>query len=671
MENNNNNNNIHLTSVDKPYLKNMPKFNYDIDSSRKTAMDFIRDSAVRHSANYESLPAFNFYGKVISHGEFFNGANIIGNAFLNSGVSKDEVVPMFLLNTPETFMMEYGLNDMGIATEWFNPGVVSKELLHDFLIKNKTKTIAIIDVLYPVAKEAIKGTDVKQVIVTSVLDSFPLSKNLAYQIQVFGLNAIANNPYYKHIIKELDGYLPSERELEAMPASERKHTLKKYQKFLLNLDSYVKKEKIMAKASFYKDENRDERFILYNDFVKKYGEINDRQREGYQEGKVKFIVHTGGTTGPAKRVAMTDLACNSPIYQTTLMPGVDFNYEDSFCQIVPPMVAYSLEGMHVARYYQMYTHLIATYDRKEFPNIMLKTKANHYFTVPSFVKTLIEDPKWAKEDFSFVKSIQHGGEAISAEDDYLVDKIVNGKSRHGYGQNEEFGGVIFNYDMPGVTKKYGTCGFPLAGSDYIIIDKETGEELPYGKDANGNYHIGRFLLSTNASMLGYIGEKPEVNKNTIVYRNGKKYIDTGDEAYIDEEGRLCFWTREQRIIRTQNGKIFVNILEDIINSIPEVLECCVVKSPHPSNVAEASCHIVLREDCFKNLDEVIDKIIKTVEEKTKSMYFYYTPGTYEFRSERLPLTPFGKTAYRELEKENEEEFTENKGKALKKIRIKN
>ena len=160
---NNNNNNIHLTSVDKPYLKNMPKFNYDIDSSRKTAMDFIRDSAVRHSANYESLPAFNFYGKVISHGEFFNGANIIGNAFLNSGVSKDEVVPMFLLNTPETFMMEYGLNDMGIATEWFNPGVVSKELLHDFLIKNKTKTIAIIDVLYPIAKEAIKGTDVKQV----------------------------------------------------------------------------------------------------------------------------------------------------------------------------------------------------------------------------------------------------------------------------------------------------------------------------------------------------------------------------------------------------------------------------------------------------------------------------------------------------------------------------
>lgn len=304
--------------------------------------------------------------------------------------------------------------------------------------------------------------------------------------------------------------------------------------------------------------------------------------------------------------------------------------------------------------------------RNEFPKTMLKTKANHYFAVPSFVKTLVEDPKWATKDFSFVKSVQHGGEEIEAEIDEQVDKILNGRSRHGYGQNEEFGGVIFNYDIPGVPKKYGTCGFPLAGSNYIVIDKFTGEELPYGKDEDGNYHVGEFLLSTDASMLGYIDEAPEVNEKTICYRDGKKYIDTGDEAYIDEEGRLCFVSREERIIRTQNGKIFVKVLENIINNIPEVLECCVVKSPHPSNVAEASCHIVLKEECFnQDIDKIIEKIIKIVEEKTKPMYYYYIPGTYEFRKDRLPLTPFGKTAFRELEQQNALEYEMNNGKALK------
>lgn len=659
-----------ITSIDKPYLSHMPSFNYNSDMAKKTAMEFIRESAINHSPNFMDLKAFNYYGKIINHGQFFHGSNLVGNAFLNSGITKDDVVPLFCLNTPETFMTMYGLNDMGIATEFFNPKVVSKELLHNYLVKNNTKALVIIDLMYPVVKEAIKGTNVKEVIVTSVMDSFPLKKNLAYQIQVFGLNAVLSNPYIKHVLSELEGYMPSERELNELSVDEQRKVLKKYQEILLKVNNYAKNEKIMAKASFYKDNDKDERFILWNDFLKKYGEFDYSRIEHYQDGKIKFIVHTGGTTGPAKRVAMTDLSCNTPIYQTTLMPMTDYNYEDSFCQLCPPMVAYSLEGMHLARYYQMYTHLIATYDRNEFPNIMLKTKANHYFTVPSFLKTLDEDPKWANKDFSFVKSVQHGGEAIEADADERIDKIINGKSRHGFGQNEEFGGVIFNYDIPGIPKKYGTCGFPLAGSDYIIIDKNTKKELPYGKDEYGNYHIGEFLLSTDASMLGYIDEAPEVNEKTIVYRDGKKYIDTGDEAYIDEEGRLCFVSRDERIIRTQNGKIFVNVLENIINSIPEVLECCVVKSPHPNNVAEASCHIVLKSEYFnENLDETIQKIIKIVEEKTKSMYYYYIPGTYEFRSERLPLTPFGKTAFRELEQENATEYEKNNSKALKKVRI--
>ena len=98
----------------------------------------------------------------------------------------------------------------------------------------------------------------------------------------------------------------------------------------------------MAKASFYKDDSRDDRFIQWEDFLKIYGEMNYTRAEGYQDGKVKFIVHTGGTTGPAKRVAMTDLSCNTPIYQTTLMTTTDYNFEDSFCQLCPPMVAYSI-----------------------------------------------------------------------------------------------------------------------------------------------------------------------------------------------------------------------------------------------------------------------------------------------------------------------------------------
>ena len=167
-------------------------------------------------------------------------------------------------------------------------------------------------------------------------------------------------------------------------------------------------------------------------------------------------------------------------------------------------------------------------------------------------------------------------------------------------------------------------------------------------------------------------EHAYLNEKAIIYIDGKKYIDTGDQAYADENGRMWYYTREQRIVRTQSGKIFVNIIEDILNNREEIEECCVVKSPHPTNVSEASCHIVLKEK-YRNLDQkeqekIVEDIILEVEDKTSKMYSYYVPGTYEVRNQPLPLTSFGKVAYRVLEEENEKEYESRGKRPLTKIR---
>ncbi len=111
---------------------------------------------------------------------------------------------------------------------------------------------------------------------------------------------------------------------------------------------------------------------------------------------------------------------------------------------------------------------------------------------------------------------------------------------------------------------------------------------------------------------------------------------------------------------------------EIIKEMEEVEECCVVASPHPEKVKEASCHIVLKHQYRdlkeENLENIISKIISIVEEKTSKMYTYYIPGTYEFRKTELPKTSFGKIDFVKLEKENLREFESNGGKALRKIR---
>ena len=602
------------TSIDKPYYKHFPPFQYDQNVAKKTAYQFIKDSAIQNCDNYAKIPAFNYYGRKIYTDTFFKETEKAGAAFGQIGLGEDEVVSMFCLNTPETFYAMYGLNNIGIATEWFNPSAITVGLLHKHITENNVRIIVITELIYDVVKEAIKNTGIEKVIVISISELFPLYKKILYRLK-------------KNRFKNKKG--------------------NKY---------------------------NDERFIQWKEFIKCYanGEVNAKE---YEEGKTKFIVHTGGTTGPAKRVAMTDYAVNSAVYQVSLMP-IKTDFKDSFCQLIPPIVAFSLEGMHYARYYLMNTHLIVTYDRNEFVDIILKTKANHYFTVPSFVKTLIDNPKLNQKDLSFIKTIMHGGEGIPPEDDKAIDGELqkHGCRTHnwlGFGQNEEFGGFTLNLDIPGKQKAYGSCGIPLFGNDYVILDLKEGHELPYGKNENGEYFIGELCVTGPTIMSGYIGEAESENEKTIITYKGKRYIRTGDQAYIDDDGRLWFYTREQRIIRTQEGKIFANVIEDVLREMPEVSDCCVVKCPHPERVAGASCYIILKDEYIvkERLNAVITKIVSIVEQKTGDMYTYYVPINYEFRDAPFPMTDFGKVDFRKLEDKNEQLFINNNMQSIDKIRV--
>lgn len=660
-----------LLSVDKPYLDLIPQFNYDPNFCKRTTYEMVLNRAHGHY----NIPAMNFYGNITSTLDFIKNTDIVAKCYASMGIGKDDNVSFFGLNTPEIVESLYALNKVGAVSEWFNPNAMTPELLRNHINTNKVKALFVIDIMYPIVKEAIKGTDVQFVVVNSLMDSLPKSKGVLYYLKMFGLDSFTNLDHLKRYKEGIYKRLESVNNLEEK--QQIIEDLNLVEKIVYNVYDYCYKDKIFAKMSFYNDKEKDSRFITWHDFIKNNYDKDMNFKRNYDFEKMSMVIHTGGTTGPIKRIAMNDYAMNSGPYQISLMPNT-FELGDSILQITPPMVAWSLESMHTARYFNMTLNMIASYDRDEFAKIILSTKTNHYFTVPSFVKRIKEDPIIEGKDLSFIKTIFQGGEGIAPEDDKEVDEVLEKggsktKSALGFGQNEEFAGFFINLYMPGVDKVYGTCGIPLAGNDYIIYDLENKKELPYGKDENGNYRIGALLVSGPSTMIGYIGDDEYLNEKTIININGKKYIDTGDLAYADENGRMFYYTREQRIIRTQQGKIFANVIENLLKQLDEIDECCVVKMPDPINVAQASCHIVLKEK-YRNLpieeqEKVIEKIISFVESKTKEMYTYYVPGSYEFRSEKLPLTAFGKTAYKELEKANEKEYEES-GKQLKKIRIK-
>lgn len=662
-------------SIDLPWEKTFSYVNYDKydpDFCRKTPSEMIRSKI----ENHPSWIAYDFYGKQITNLEFQQNCQKGANAYRNLGIKRDDLVFMLCTNTPEMVYSMYGLNDLGSITEWFNPLAISPELLRKYLNDSNVKYVFAIDVMYPVLKEAILGTKVERVIINSVKDSFPLKMNVLYDAQVFGINSLLNTKYFQHEMKKIRELIPSKQELlQTTNLSE----LKKYQMLLMKIKKYADSQKLNLKASYYLDENKDTRFLSWQELMSSYSSKDKIEPVPYEDGKTSFIVHTGGTTGPVKRIAHSDYAINSAIYQASIVP-VNLYEGMSSLHVIPPIVALGLENTHLERYYNMKTHLISTYDKEEFVPFIKKYQPNLLVCVPSFTSKIQDsNPQLQKkDDLSYIKEILQGGEGFPISVDKSVDETLEkhgstATSRLGFGQNEEFGGFTFNLHLDASDKRYGSSGVPLPGNEVIIYDLENDCELPYGKKEDGTYYIGELLVRGATLMQGYYGDDAKENVHSFKIVNGKKYFDTGDQAYLDEDGVLYWVTRNRRIIRTQDGKIFTNVLENIIQNFEEVLECCVVATPHPKIVKQASCHIVLKPE-YQNLSKeeytnLANDIKNRVESATKDMYSYYVPGTYEFRKEKLPYTTYGKVAFTKLEEENRKEYEQNGNQPLRKIRI--
>ena len=84
-------------------------------------------------------------------------------------------------------------------------------------------------------------------------------------------------------------------------------------------------------------------------------------------------------------------------------------------------------------------------------------------------------------------------------------------------------------------------------------------------------------------------------------------------------------------------------MENIIDSVPEVLLSCVIGVDHPLKVQVAKAFIVLR-DGYEPTDEIKLKIREACE---KNLAKYSWPFEYEFRKE-LPKTLVGKVAFKTL-----------------------
>lgn len=210
-------------------------------------------------------------------------------------------------------------------------------------------------------------------------------------------------------------------------------------------------------------------------------------------------------------------------------------------------------------------------DAKTIGEMVSKYKATILISTPTFYASYIR--RCTPEELSSLRYAITGAEKLreslaeAFKEKYGLDLL------EGYGSTEMAPVVSVNIpdvkdrDVRQTGLKPGTVGHPIPGVAAKVVDTDTGETLPAGKE-------GLLLVKGANRMVGYLGN---LEKTAEVFRNG--WYVTGDIASIDDDGFIRITDRLSRFSKI-GGEMVPHIkVEEAINEIVGDQNCVVTSIP--------------------------------------------------------------------------------------------
>ncbi len=176
------------------------------------------------------------------------------------------------------------------------------------------------------------------------------------------------------------------------------------------------------------------------------------------------------------------------------------------------------------------------------------------------------------------------------------------------------------------------AGLPIPGTQFKIVDFDTGELLPHGKE-------GEMVIRTPSLFKAY-WNKTEADRDP----SGDGWFHTGDIGMIDEEGFIHYLGRNKEMLKVKGMSVFPAEIETLLGQHPAVAGSGVIGRDDPVKGQVPVAFIILAPGYEGRIGE---------EDLTgwcrENMAGYKVP---EIRIlHQLPMTATGKVMKEELEKE--------------------
>ncbi len=473
----------------------------------------------RTVARDAAAPFLHFMGRTYSYGDIFEEAQRFAAGLMASGIKKGDRVGLFLPNVPIYASAYYGAMMAGAVIVNFSP-LYSVEELAWQVSDSGTRVLVTVDVpeLYGNAAAVLESSSLETLVVGSLSEMLPWYKGAA--LKILKRNQIAKVQW--------------------------SHTTRRWSDMLADTAG------------------------------KHGGGVGDDFPALDAEADLALLQYTGGTTGRPKGAMLGHDQLSQNAQQIAAINPFDDPSKEVFMGALP--------FFHVFANTALLNHAVAAgasiamvprFDAAQVLATIQKHKTTGFPGVPTMFQALLDHPTLSKTDLSSLKVCISGGAPMPAPVHEKFEAVTGVRLVEGYGLTESAGVVSVN-PYAG-TRKRGTIGQLVAGTEILLLDKEDPTKLaPEGEP-------GELALHGPQMMRGY-WNRPETAADVFVIHpaeggTNKQYLRTGDVAEMDADGFLKIVDRIKDMISVGGFKVFPSVVEDAILKHEAVKEALVIGVP--------------------------------------------------------------------------------------------
>ena len=346
---------------------------------------------------------------------------------------------------------------------------------------------------------------------------------------------------------------------------------------------------------------------------------------------VAVLQYTGGTTGVAKGAMLTHRNLVANMLQCRALMGA--NLQEGCEVLITPLPLYHIYAFtfHCMAMMLIGNHNVLITNPRDLPAMVKelgKWKFTGFVGLNTLFTALCNHEGFRGLDFSALKITLSGGMALQLSVAERWKAVTGCAICEGYGMTETSPVASVN---PVQAIQIGTIGIPVPSTLCKVID-EQGAELPLGE-------VGELCIKGPQVMKGYWQREDA----TAEMLDADGWLKTGDIAVIQPDGYMRIVDRKKDMILVSGFNVYPNELEEVLASLPGVLQCAAIGVPDDKSGEVIKAFVVVKPGMTLTKEQVLEHM-------RANLTGYKVPRLVEFR-DTLPTTNVGKILRRELRDE--------------------